>query len=68
MTTVGNHSRRQAAVEQTVARLNAECEAAGLGADYRVKHDADGVPYVALASIVRRERLGGAKPAKRERL
>lgn len=72
MTTVGDYSKRQTAVEETVKRLNAECAADGLPADYRARHTAGGVPYVGLAGIRKRERLGTPKRdgggTKRERL
>ena len=63
-------TRRQAAVEETVARLNAERAAVGLPADYAALHNEDGVFFVGVAvarQATKRERL--APPVtKRERL
>ena len=64
-------TRRQAAVEETVARLNAERAAVGLPADYAALHNEDGVFFVGVEARqqreIKRERL--APPVtKRERL
>lgn len=65
-------TNRQAAVEETVARLNAERAALGMPQDYIVG-SSGGVPFVAVAGATARQtpervRLSPAPKTKRERL
>ena len=68
-----DYSRRQAAVGETVERLNTERAAMGLPPDYIVKLNPDGVPSVAVAggapeNTAERVRLNASSTIKRERL
>ena len=64
-----DHFRRQAAVEETVVRLNTERAAMGLPPDYIIKLNSDGVAFVAVTcGATEREHLNVSPTIKRERL